>query len=188
MTLKMIPCVAICSILAAQALAEERDSQVSDAFGTKNPEELSLRGALDRLQHGEWHPMNSALGYGAAKAGMHDEAREIFTESAKRDNVQGMTWLSWMEDNGLAGPEDPEAAAYWDKRAMELGSEVGAFNYGLDVLRGRGVPYDQALGEKIIRKAAEMGSDTAQHLIDNDFDLDAVTPDADAWKYEKRLF
>ena len=93
------------------ALADDRDSHISDEFGTKNPEELSLRGALDRLRHGEWHPMTSALGYGAAKAGMHEVAREIFADSAARDNVQGMTWLSWMEDNGLAGPENPEAGA-----------------------------------------------------------------------------
>jgi len=168
--------------------AEERESHVSDEFGTKNPEELSLIGALDRLQHGEWHPMTSAIGYGAAKAGMHDVAREIFADSTNRGNVQGMTWLSWMEDNGLAGLENPEAAAYWDRRAMELGSEIGAFNFGLDVLRGRGVPFDRALGEATIRKAAKMGSPEAQHLIDHDFDLDVVTPDADEWKYEKRLF
>ncbi len=176
------------SLIAWQAVAENQESHVSDEFGTKNPEELSLRGALDRLRHDEWHPMTSALGYGAAKAGMHEDAREIFEDSAARGNVQGMTWLSWMEDNGLAGPENPEAAANWDRRAMELGSEVGAFNFGLDVLRGRGVPHDQAYGEAIIRKAAEMGSPEAQHLIDNDFDLDSVTPDADEWKYEKRLY
>lgn len=132
--------------------------------------------------------MTSALAYGAAKAGMHDVAREIFTDSAERGNVQGMTWLSWMEDNALAGPEDPEAAAHWDRRAMELGSEVGAYNFGLDVLRGRGVPYDRALGEAIIQEAARMGSPDAQHLIESEFDLDAVTPDADEWKYKKKLF
>lgn len=170
------------------AHAEERESHVSDAFGTKNPDELSLRGALDRLRHGEWDPMTSAIGYGAAKAGMHGVAREIFTDSANRGNVQGMTWLSWMEDNGLAGPENPEAAAELDRRAMELGSEIGAFNFGLDVLRGRGVPYDRTLGEAIIQRAARMGSPEAQHLIDHDFDLDVVTPDADEWKYDKNLF
>ena len=181
--------IAVAIVLTgSMATAQDRDAQVSDQLGTKNPEELSLRGALDRLRHGEWHPMTGALAYGAAKAGMHEEAREIFEESARRDNVQGITWLSWMEDNGLAGPEDPEAAAALDRRAMELGSEVGAFNFGLDVLRGRGVPLDQELGEQIIRKAAKMGSPEAQHLIDNDFDLDSVTPDADEWKYKKYLF
>ncbi|WP_298864660.1 sel1 repeat family protein [uncultured Sulfitobacter sp.] len=178
----------IVGLAAHSASADERESHVSNAFGTKNPEELSLRGALDRLQHGEWHPMTSAIGYGAAKAGMHEVAREIFTDSARRGNVQGMTWLSWMEDNGLAGPENPKAAAYWDRRAMELGSEVGAFNFGLDVLRGRGVSHDRALGQAIIKEAARMGSPDAQHLVDQDFDLDSATPDADEWKYKKNLF
>ncbi|MDV4169633.1 sel1 repeat family protein [Rhodovulum sp. FJ3] len=182
------PLTLIIATIAAPAAAQEIESHVSDAYGTHNPEELSLRGALDRLRHGEWHPMTSALGYGAAKAGMHEMAREIFTDSAARGNVQGITWLSWMEDNGLAGPENPEAAAMWDRKAMELGSEVATFNYGLDVLRGRGVPLDQAYGEQIIRQAAAMGDTSAQHLIDNDFDLDSVTPDADEWKYEQRLF
>lgn len=184
----MAPLALALGITAATAGAEDRETHISDEFGTHNPEELSLRGALDRLRRGESHPMGGVLGYGAAKAGLHEEAREIFEDSAARDNVQGMTWLSWMEDNGLAGPENPEASAYWDRRAMELGSEVGAFNFGLSVLRGRGVPFNQELGEAIIKRAAEMGSPDAQHLIDNDFDLDVVTPDADEWKYEKRLF
>lgn len=178
----------VLTLVATAALAEDRETQVSDEYGTRNPEELSLRGALDRLRHGESHPLLGVLGYGAAKAGLHETAREMFEDTAERGNVQGMTWLSWMEDNGLAGPENPAAAAEWDRRAMELGSEVGAYNYGLDVLRGRGVPFDRELGETLIRRAADMGSRDAQFLIDHGFDLDAVTPDADAWKYEQRLF
>ena len=184
----MLRNILILSTLALPAMAEERPVMQDTDHGTHNPEELSLKGALARLKRGEAHPMLGALGYGAAKAGLHEEAREIFTHEAERGNVQGMTWLSWMEDNGLAGPENPERAAELDRQAMELGSSVAAFNYGLDVLRGRGVPYNQEQGEAIIRKAAEMGDTSAQHLIDNDFDLDSVTPDADEWKYEKRLY
>ena len=121
----------IVGLAAHSASADERESHVSNAFGTKNPEELSLRGALDRLQHGEWHPMTSAIGYGAAKAGMHEVAREIFTDSARRGNVQGMTWLSWMEDNGLAGPENPKAAAYWAIECLEQGLEDALAVYAL---------------------------------------------------------
>ena len=99
-----------------------------------------------------------------------------------------MTWMSWIEDNGLGGPEDPDAAAEWDRRAMEAGSEIGMFNYGLDLLRGRGVPSDQAKGQALIRKAASLGVEAAERLVASDFDLDVVTPDADNWKYEKRLY
>ncbi|WP_425093937.1 tetratricopeptide repeat protein [Tropicimonas sp. S265A] len=178
------------AFLGSAALADSPGphEMVMEDHGTHNPEELSLKGALARLKIGTPTPMDSALGYGAAKAGMHEEAREIFTDSANRGNVQGMTWLSWMEDNGLAGPEDPEAAAEWDRRAAELGSEVAMFNYGLDLLRGRGVPRDVELGRQVIRKAADLGEPSAQALIAEDWDLDAVTPDADAWKYDPLLY
>ena len=175
-------------ICAAPALAQQAPMEV-DEYGTRNPEELSIKGALARLRIGEAHPMEFALGYGAAKAGLHDEAKEIF-EGAVREtqSPQAMTWLSWMADNGLAGPEDPETAAMWDRRAAEAGSEVAMFNYGLDLLRGRGVAHNPEEGRRMIRRAAELGDTTAQHLIDNDWDLDSVTPDADNWKYGPRLF
>lgn len=146
--------------------------QQEDAHGTLNPEELSMCGFIKRMRADEVHPLMGAVGYDAAKSG----------------NVMAMTWMSWREDNGLAGPEDAETAAEWDPLSMEGGSAVGAFNYGLDILRGRGVAKDPALGRKTIERAAELGDVTAQHLIDNDFDLDSVTPDADEWKYEERLF
>ncbi|MGH1413375.1 MAG: sel1 repeat family protein [Pelagimonas sp.] len=173
--------------VAAQTFTTENYDPGDDA-GVLNPEELSLRGALDRMRYGETHPMMGVIGYGAAKEGNHAVAREIFDELSQQGDVQGMTWLSWMEDNGLGAPENPEAAAALDRRAMELGSEVAAFNHGLNLLRGRGVPMDQDAGRQAIRDAAAMGDTSAQHLIDNDYDLDSVTPDADNWKYEQRYF
>lgn len=162
---------------------------VADEFGVKNPEELSLEGMMDRLRHGEIDPMNYAIGYGAAKSGRHEEARQIFQEAIDRTgSVQAMTWMSWIEDNGLSGPENPAAAAEWDRRAAELGSEVAAFNYGLDLLRGRGVRKNEVEGRKMIDRAAAMGDTSAQHLIDNDYDVKSVTPDADEWRYELNLF
>jgi TPR repeat protein len=162
---------------------------MTDEFGVKNPEELSLEGMMDRLRHGEIDPMNYAIGYGAAKSGRHEEAREIFQEAIDRTgSVQAMTWMSWIEDNGLTGPEDPAAAAEWDRKAAELGSEVAAFNYGLDLLRGRGVPMDEIEGRKMIDRAAAMGDTTAQHLIDNEYDIKSVTPDADEERYNLNLF
>lgn len=179
----------VLTLAAGAAQAEDRRNTMQDFDqGTHNPQELSMEGALMRLRRGEAHPMVGVLGYGAAKAGRHEIAREIFEHEAEAGNVQAMTWLSWMEDNGLAGPENPERAAELDRMAMERGSAVAAFNYGLDLLRGRGVAYDRAAGEAVIRRAAQLGDTSARRLIDNDFDLDSVTPDADEWKYEKRLY
>ncbi|GIT91317.1 hypothetical protein JANAI62_17730 [Jannaschia pagri] len=185
------PGVALLTILASPVVAQDFGQcgkHVSDAHGTHNPEELTICSHIDRMRQGETHPVLGFIGYIEAKAGNHDTAREIFTTLADEGNSSAMTWMAWMEDNGLGGPEDAEAAAEWDRRSMEAGSSVGAFNYGLDILRGRGVAYDEELGRRIIERAAALGDRAAQHLIDNDFDLDSVTPDADEWKYEKKLF
>lgn len=173
------------ALLGSSAQAQS----IADDYGTKNPEELSLKGAIERLKYGETHPMEFALGYAAAKSGAYDDAKRIFEGAVEKMNsVQAMSWLAWMADNGLAGPEDPEAAAEWDRRAAALGSEVAMFNYGLDLLRGRGVKQNDALGQKMVRSAASLGDTTAQHLIDNEFDVDSVTPDADDWKYNPKLY
>ncbi|MBM7068416.1 hypothetical protein IU397_12570 [Actibacterium sp. 188UL27-1] len=56
--------------------------------------------------------MEYTLGYGAATAGVHAEAKRIFEEAVEQMNsAQAMTGLPRMADNGLAGPEDPAAAA-----------------------------------------------------------------------------
>lgn len=183
--------MALLTVLTSPALAQsvgQCGKHKSDAYGTHNPEELTICSHIDRMRHGEIHPVLGFIGYIEAKAGNHDTAREIFGTLADAGNAPAMTWMAWMEDNGLGGPEDAAAAAEWDRRSMEAGSSVGAFNYGLDILRGRGVTYDEELGRRIIERAAELGDHSAQHLIDNDFDLDSVTPDADEWKYEKKLF
>ncbi|WP_425070388.1 tetratricopeptide repeat protein [Sagittula sp. S175] len=166
-------------LLASPVVAQE---------GVLNPQEMSMEGMIDRMRHGDSHPMMGMVGYGAAKAGLHEEAREIFEKITGEGNVQGITWLSWMEDNGLSGRENPDRAAELDRRAAEAGSAVGMFNYGLDLMRGRGVVEDQAAGRAMIDRAAAAGDRSAQHLIEQGYDIEAVTPDADNWKYEKRLF
>lgn len=178
------------AIWVAVALAGPAQGQmVSNDEGTLNPEELSLKGGLDRLKYGEVGPVEYALGYGAAMAGRHDEARQLFERAAEHLNSsQAMTMMSWLNDNVAAGPENPEEAAMWDRRAAETGSEVGMFNYGLDILRGYGVAYDAELGRDYIRRAAALGSVSAQHLIDNEFNLDVVTPDVDEAKYGQKLY
>ena len=187
-TTKLISAVFLCGFAASTLSAQELEMR-SDADGTHNPEELTFRGAMERLKQDESHPMDYALGYHAAKAGLHEEAKQLFAGGVKKlQSTQAMTWLSWMADNGLAGPEDPEAAAEWHRRAAEAGSEVGMFNYGLDLLRGRGVAMDEEKGREMIQAAAALGQPRAQHLIDNDYDLDSVTPDADNWKYEQLLY
>jgi TPR repeat protein len=72
--------------------------------------------------------------------------------------------------------------------AAEAGDPVGQFNYGLDLMRGRGVPLDEAAGRALVDRAAQAGLPVAKRLQAAGYDLDEVTPDADNWKYDKRLY
>ena len=173
--------MALCST-ASVAISEEVDD------GFLNPQNGTIEFFVRKLDAGIVDPMGAIYGYAAAKAGDNKTARRIFEVYAKRGNTQAMTWMSWLTDNGLGGPEDPVAAAAWDRKAMEAGDHIGTFNYGLDLLRGRGVPRALIAGRSMIDKAADMGDKTAQTLKDADYDLDVVTPDADNWKYNPYIY
>ncbi|MEQ8825369.1 MAG: sel1 repeat family protein [Filomicrobium sp.] len=170
-------------LLAGPAVAT---SETDDGF--HNPENGSIAHFLRRMEAGDVDPMGSVFGYAAAKSGDYTSARKIFEYFAARGNTQAMTWMSWLEDNGFGGPENAEAAASWDRMAMEAGDHIGTFNYGLDLLRGRGVAQDILKGRQMIDRAAAMGEKSAQELKAADYDLDVVTPDADNWKYNPYLY
>lgn len=162
-------------LFAPAAAAEE--------LGTLNPDEMSWQSQIDKVQRGETSLSLCASGYMMTKAGDHAAARAIF-EACARDGYTGaMTWMGQLDNNGLGGAYDPDAAAQWDRRAAESGDAVGKFNYGLDLLRGHGVAQDQALGRQYIDEAAAEGVPDAKRLQGAEYDVDEVTPDADAWKY-----
>ena len=166
------------AVVAAAAAAQAED-------GTLNPEELSLNSAIAKAVRGEVDMMTCAQGYFITKSGRHAEARSLFERCAEAGYTGAMTWMAQMEDNGLGGPEDPEAAAAWDLRAADAGDPVGQFNYGLDLLRGHGVVQDIELGRRYVDQAADAGLPVAQRLQAAEYDLDEVTPDADNWKYQR---
>lgn len=165
-------------VLATPALAETDDS-----LGTLNPEELTIGRVLEDVARGETTMTNCATGYFITKSGRHVEARQVFGACAEAGYTGAMTWMGQMDDNGLGAPEDPDAAAGWDRRAAEAGDPVGQFNFGLDLMRGRGVPQDEATGRQMVDAAAAQGLAVARRLQDAGYDLDEVTPDADNWKY-----
>ena len=166
----------VCCLLAMSGLVQAED-------GTLNPEELTLDSAIAKAIRGDVDMMTCAQGYFITKQGRHAMARKVFEQCAEAGYTAAMTWMSQLEDNGLGGPENPQAAAEWDRRAAEAGDPVGQFNYGLDLIRGRGVAQDIALGRRYVDRAAEAGLEVAQRLQAADYDLDEVTPDADNWKY-----
>lgn len=167
-------------LLALPALAEEEDFS---QYGTTNPEEMTLERLVERASRGDVDMMVCANGYLATKAGRHEQARVIFEACANAGWTQAMNWMSQLDHNGLGADEDPDRATEWSRRAGELGDAVGTYNHGIDMMRGRGVAQDVARGRALVDQAAEHGLGIARRLQDADYDLDAVTPDADAWKY-----
>lgn len=155
----------------------------TDAGGTLNPEELTLNRVMKDIAEGRTSMTICATGYYITKSGRHEMARELFERCAAAGWTHAMTWMSQLDDNGLGGPEDPDTAAEWDRRAAEAGDPIGKLNYGLDLMRGRGVAENRALGRQYIDEAARSGLPTAKRLRAADYDLDVVTPDADNWKY-----
>lgn len=172
--------LALCFLaLATPAFAETAD----DAAGTLNPEEMTIARVLEDIAQGQTTMTNCATGYMITKSGRHVEARQVFGACAEAGYTGAMTWMSQMDNNGLGAPEDPDAAAGWDRRAAEAGDPVGQFNYGLDLMRGRGVRQDEVAGRQMVDAAAAQGLAVARRLQDAGYDLDEVTPDADNWKY-----
>ncbi|PCD76891.1 tetratricopeptide repeat protein [Pseudothioclava arenosa] len=169
----------LCAGLAGPAMAEEDLSQLGDL----NREELSLNRMMENIERGETSMAICATGYFITKSGRHEMARDLFLECADDGWTAAMTWMSQLDENGLGAPMNPKAAAEWDRRAAEAGDPVGQFNFGLDLMRGRGVMRDEEAGRALIDRAAEAGLPVARRLQGAGYDLDEVTPDADEWRY-----
>lgn len=177
-----MPCRMILACLLSLSGAQAALAE-GDALGQLNPDEMSLGRMVDEAQRGQTSMAICASGYLMTKSGRHEAAREVFRRCAEQGYTGAMTWMSQLDDNGFGAPEDPDAAAAWDRRAADRGDPVGMFNHGLDLMRGRGVAQDPAAGRRLIDRAADHGLAVAQRLRRADYDLDEVTPDADNWKY-----
>ena len=170
--------------LTGTAYAEQIDDE-----GELNPEELSIAYMADQLEAGRNSgPMIGVHGYKAAHCGDFKTARRIFKYLADRGNTQAMAWMSWADDNGLGAPENPAAATEWNRLAMERGDAIGTYNYGLALMRGRGVEQNIFEGRRYIDKAAALGDESALVLASNNYKIGIATPDADNWKYDQYLY
>lgn len=162
-------------LIAIPALAE--------GGGTLNPEEMTMSAVMENIQRGHTDMTTCAAGYLITKSGRHTVARELFEICAEAGYTGAMTWMSQLDNNGLGGEYDPDAAANWDRRAAETGDPVGQFNLGMNMLRGHGIARDEIHGRKLIDKAAAAGLPIAQRLQSAGYDPEEATPDADNWKY-----
>ena len=151
--------------------------------GTLNPPEMGRDRVFGNVETGRLDMMTCASGYYLTKKGDHAAARRLFRACAAAGYTGAMTWMGQLDNNGLGADYDPDAAAEWDRRAAEAGDPVGKFNHGLALLRGHGVPRDRARGRALVDEAARDGLEVARQLQAEGYDPEAVTPDADRWKY-----
>ncbi len=166
------------ALCGAPAMAEDLSQ-----FGTTNPDEMTWQRFIERAEEGETGMVLCSMGYPLTKSGNHAAARFLLENCARAGYTAAMTWMGQLDNNGLGGDYDPEAAAEWDRRAAELGDSVGKFNYGISLMRGHGVQQDEERGRQLVGEAAQDGLHIARRLADADYDLDVITPDADNWRY-----
>ncbi|MEM8851001.1 MAG: sel1 repeat family protein [Pseudomonadota bacterium] len=169
-------------LLAGLAHAEPR-ATVDDELGILNPQDTGREMLIRKIEMGVIDSVTCSLGINVAKINDHVLARDLARRCADAGYAKAMTWMSQLENNGLGGAYDPDASAEWDRRAAEAGDPVGRFNHGLNLMRGHGTAQDEALGRQYVDEAAQAGLAIAERLRGADYDLDAVTPDADNWKY-----
>ena len=182
--MKRVAIITACLLaLSASAQAEGTDKTVEGEHGILNPQDTGFGMLKRKIELGMTDTVTCAMGYYVTKSGSHDLARKFFKQCAEAGYTGAMTWMSQLENNGLGGNYNPDAAAEWDKRAADAGDPVGKFNYGLGLLRGHGVDKDETLGRQYVDDAARDGLQIARRLQGADYDLDEVTPDADNWKY-----
>ncbi|SHH36762.1 tetratricopeptide repeat protein [Marivita hallyeonensis] len=170
------------TMIASVAFADP-PATVEDDLGILNPQDTGREMLTRKIEMGVIDSITCSLGINVTKNDNFELARELTQRCAEAGYTKAMTWMSQLENNGLGGEYNPDASAEWDRRAAEAGDPVGKFNYGLDLMRGHGVAQDETLGREYVDQAAKDGLEIAKRLQGADYDLDAVTPDADNWKY-----
>ena len=175
--------IAICAVLLTGFAHAEPNETVEDDLGILNPQDTGREMLTRKIEMGVIDSITCSLGINVTKNDNFELARKLTRLCAEAGYAKAMTWMSQMENNGLGGEYNPEASADWDRRAAESGDPVGRFNHGLNLMRGHGIRQDEELGRQFVDQAAQDGLEIARRLQDSSYDLDAVTPDADNWKY-----
>ena len=171
------------AIVLASSVHAERPTTVEDESGILNPADTGPSMLTRKIEMGVIDSITCSLGIDTTKYDNHELSKKLARLCAEAGYAKAMTWMSYLENNGLGGGDpNPVAAAEWDRRAAETGDTVGSYNYGLNLIRGHGVPKDEALGQSYVDKAAEDGLEVAKRLQEANYDLDEVTPDADNWQ------
>lgn len=169
--------------LSAASVSAQSPETVEDDHGILNPQDTGTEMLMRKIEMGVIDSITCSLGINATKTDNLPLARKLTQACAEAGYTKAMTWMSQLLNNGMGGAYDPDASADWDRRAAEAGDPVGKFNHGLNLMRGHGTAMDMDEGRRMVDEAARDGLEIAKTLQGADYDLDAVTPDADNWKY-----
>lgn len=166
--------------IEAQPVQVEQEQYV-DEHGVTNAEELSMDYYVRNMDYdlNRGHDFVCALGYFSTKSGDHETALKIFRNCSGRGNSGTKIWMSYMYQNGYGVDKDPSKSTAWLKDAADDGYSIGQYNYGISLLKGYGIKRDIEAGREMVLKAAKQDDRHAKILIDSNYDVDIVTPDAD---------
>ncbi|MEO1204820.1 MAG: tetratricopeptide repeat protein [Pseudomonadota bacterium] len=160
--------------LAAAATSATASEMVANDHGVLNPREYTLEQIMLKVKRGDLTDIECIYGYETAKHGKHVPARVIIRFCAEvRQLTQAMTLMAWMDENGYGLDSGPDlaSAAEWDRLAAERGDSNAQHNYGLKLLRGRGVPQNLAEGRRYIDLAAANGDRSARQIVADNYNL-----------------
>ncbi|MEM7694084.1 MAG: sel1 repeat family protein [Pseudomonadota bacterium] len=181
--MKALNAAVLALAMMGPAKADGPPATVESEFGILNPQDTGKEMIRRKIEMGVIDSITCSLGINVTKTHDHALARKLVKRCAEAGYAKAMTYMSQLENNGLGGDYNPDAAAKWDKRAADAGDPVGRFNHGLNLMRGHGTAQDEAAGRAFVDQAAKDGLAIARRLQGADYDLDAVTPDADNWRY-----
>jgi len=171
--------VAVLGLLAVapSARAGDAPAQVVTPDGTLNPETLTLNAIVNDHDFSKGSLTYCTYGMLAAKTGRFEDSLNIFRQCSDRGSDPSSLWMSFLSEQGLGTRQSDEDAAGWAKKAADRGWKVGQYDYGLMLMKGKGVAKDVEEGKRMIGLAAEQGYGAAKDLIEGGYNLDQAMPD-----------
>lgn len=91
----------------------------------------------------------------------HKKAYDSFLKSAKLGNVLGKNYVGACYENAIGVIKDYDKAFYWYTQAADEGNADALNQLSLMYEYGHGVPVDKSESQRLLEKAATLGSDFA---------------------------
>ena len=142
---------------------------VADEFGTLNPEEGGpLRLAENLATHPDRAGILCWVVYEMQKGGGDhaERAFEAMGTCAESGNAPSMIMLSHAYENGFGTEVNLELSTHWVREAALSGYSMGAYHYGMALLKGQGTETDRGEAVKWLQQAADDGIEDAIAVLE----------------------